>query len=223
MPDKLSGICGYELFGKFMRTKILSKQTLLIAIFSGLILSAGFFLYLSPKSSSQGGSAPLVENVATIPWQEPEQARVGLPVRLKIPSINVDAPVEYVGLTPDGVMDVPKERANVAWFNLGPRPSEKGSAVMAGHYGWKNGKISVFDNLYKLSKGDRVYVEDEKGVVTSFVVRESRRYDPKADASVVFGSSDDKAHLNLVTCEGIWNKIFKSYSKRLVVFTDKEY
>jgi len=223
MPDKfLSGICGYELFGKFMRTKILSKQTLLIVIFSGLILSAGFFLYLSPKSSSQGGSAPLVENVAAIPWQEPEQARVGLPVHIKIPSINIDAPVEYVGLTPDGAMDVPKDLTEVAWFNLGSRPGENGSAVIAGHYGWKNGKASAFDKLYKLRKGDKLYIEDDKGVIVSFVVRESRRYDPNDDASDVFGSPDGKSHLNLITCEGVWDKVSKTYSKRLVVFTDKE-
>src|SRR3989344_2367854 len=222
MPDKLSGICGYELFGKFRRTKVLSNPTLLIVIFLGLILSVGLFLYLSQKSSSQGGSAPLVENISAIPWQEPKQASVGLPVRLKIPSINVDAPFEYVGLTSGGAMDVPEERHNVAWFNLGSRPGENGSAVIAGHYGWKNGKASAFDNLYKLRKGDKIYVEDDKGVIFSFVVRESRRYDPNADASDVFGSPDGKAHLNLITCEGVWDKVSKTYSKRLVVFTDLE-
>lgn len=141
---------------------------------------------------------------------------------LKISSINIDAPVEYVGLASDGAMDVPKERANVAWFNLGPRPGEQGSAVVAGHYGWKNGKASAFDNLYKLRKGDKLYIEDEKGATIAFVVRESRRYDPEADASGVFGSSDGRAHLNLVTCEGAWDRVSKTYSKRLVVFTDKE-
>ena len=120
-------------------------------------------------------------------------------------------------------MDVPKERANVAWFNLGPRPGENGSAVIAGHYGrWKNGKGSVFDNLHKLRKGDKIYVEDENGVIITFVVRESRRYDPNASVGDVFGSNDGKAHLNLITCEGVWDKVSKTYSKRLVVFTDKE-
>ncbi|MDO8443215.1 MAG: class F sortase [bacterium] len=153
---------------------------------------------------------------------DPSTGQVGLPTRLKIPSINVDASVEYVGLTPDGAMDVPKERANVAWFNLGPRPGDNGSAAIAGHYGWKDGKGSAFDNLYKLRKGDKIYVEDDKGVITTFVVRESRRYNPKMDASNVFSSNDGKPHLNLITCEGVWDKVSKTYSKRLVVFTDKE-
>ncbi len=147
---------------------------------------------------------------------------VRLPARLKIPAINVDSVVEYVGLDSSGAMDVPESPDNVAWFKLGQRPGENGSAVIAGHYGWENGKAAAFDNLYKLRKGDKIYVEDEKGAIISFVVRESRRYKPEADASAVFESNDGKAHLNLITCEGDWNKDSKSYSERLVVFTDKE-
>lgn len=133
----------------------------------------------------------------------------------------MDASVEYVGLASDGAMDVPKVQGDVAWFKLGQRPGDSGSAVIAGHYGLKNGKSSVFDNLYKLHKGDKLYIEDENGVTISFVVRESRRYEPKADASAVFSSNDGKAHLNLVTCEGLWDKLTQQYPKRLVVFTDK--
>ncbi|MFZ2299818.1 MAG: class F sortase [Candidatus Moraniibacteriota bacterium] len=54
------------------------------------------------------------------------------------------------------------------------------------------------------------------------MVRESRSFDPDADALDVFSSDDGKAHLNLITCEGVWDKASKRYSKRLVVFTDKE-
>lgn len=204
-----------------MQPKILSKRVLLIVVLSWFVLFAALLLYFIPKSSRHGGSALIVENTAALSNQE--QSSIGLPVRLKIPNINVDASVEYVGLAPDGAMDVPKERADVAWFKLGSRPGENGSAVIAGHYGWKNGKASIFDNLHKLRKGDKLYIEDEKGVIISFVVRESRRYDPGEDASDVFGSPDDgKSHLNLITCEGVWDKVSKTYSKRLVVFTDKE-
>lgn len=146
---------------------------------------------------------------------------VDKPVRLKIPSIGVNAIVEYAGLTAIGAMDVPKGPANVAWFDLGPRPGEKGNAVIAGHYGWKNGIPAVFDGLSALRKGDKIYVEDEKGVTMIFTVRESRMYGENGDGSEVFGLSD-KAHLNLITCEGIWNKVERSYSGRLVVFSDLE-
>jgi LPXTG-site transpeptidase (sortase) family protein len=205
---------------------MISRRTLLPIILTGVTFSLTLFLGLASLGLSlfagtqaQSGSAPLAENGAVLPEQE--QARS--PVRLKIPKINVDAAFEYVGLDPLGAMDAPKGPANVAWFDLGPRPGENGSAVIAGHYGrWKNGEGSVFDNLNKLRKGDRVYVEDEGGVIISFVVRENRKYDPEGDASDVFSSNDGKSHLNLITCEGVWDETEKSYSSRLVVFTDKE-
>jgi LPXTG-site transpeptidase (sortase) family protein len=151
------------------------------------------------------------------------RANSGLPVRLKIPGINVDAPLRPVGLTPDGSMDTAKGPDEAVWFEPGPRPGEDGSAVIAGHYGtWKNGEGSVFDNLHELSKGDKLYIEDDEGATISFVVRESRTYNSNADPSDVFSSSDGKSHLNLITCEGVWNKDSKSYSQRLVIFTDKE-
>lgn len=167
---------------------------------------------------------PKQSDINNIGTQEQDQvSSANLPARLKIPGIDVDAAVELVGLTPAGDMDTPKKPEDVAWFNLGTRPGEKGSAVITGHYGtWKNGKGSVFDNLHKLRQGDKIFVEDDNGSTTVFVVRESRSYDPSADAIDVFSSNDEKAHLNLTTCEGIWNKDSKIYSERLVVFTDKE-
>ena len=118
-------------------------------------------------------------------------------------------------------MDVPKGPAEVAWYKLGSKPGDIGSAVVAGHSGYKNNKMGVFDNLYKLQKGDKLYIEDEKGNTIIFVVRESRKFNPKADALDVFGSSDGKAHMNLVTCVGAWNDVERTHSERLVVFTDK--
>ena len=146
----------------------------------------------------------------------------GFPIRIKIPQIGVDGFLESVGLTSEGAMDAPKNPANGAWFNLGPRPGEIGNAVLAGHFGWKDNRPAVFDNLHKLQKGDKLYVEDANGVTVVFVVRESRRYDPQADTTDVFISSDGTEHLILITCEGVWNKAEKSYSKRLVVFADME-
>lgn len=150
------------------------------------------------------------------------KASVGAPVQLAIPAIEVDAKVEDVGLTPDGAMDSPSNQDGVAWYQLGPRPGEIGSAVMAGHYGWKSAAGSVFDNLHKLQPGDTVNVTDDAGVQTTFVVRESKMYDLKMDDTDVFHSTDGIAHLNLVTCGGVWNEDKHMYSNRLVVFTDKE-
>ena len=73
-----------------------------------------------------------------------------------------------------------------------------------------------------LRKGDKIYIEDEKDANTVFVVREIQMYDKDDDAYDVFGLSDGKVRLNLITCTGVWNKIEKTYSDRLIVFADKE-
>jgi len=192
----------------------LLRRSFLIFILFGALFSLGLISYFSSNVlalSQQRQANTLVNQVGS-----------GLPFRLKIPSINVDSIVEYVGITEEGAMDVPKDIANAGWYDLGPRPGENGSAVIAGHYGWKNGMPAAFDNLSKLQRGDQIYVEDETGAIITFVVREIKSLDPKADVSAVFSSNDRKAHLNLVTCEGVWDKTQKSYSKRLVVFADRE-
>ncbi|MSR70434.1 DUF3494 domain-containing protein [Candidatus Kaiserbacteria bacterium] len=145
---------------------------------------------------------------------------VGFP-HLKIPEINVDTSLESVGLTQEGAVDVPKSPTNAGWFDLGPRPGESGNAVIVGHYGWKDAIPAVFDDLHALHKGDKLYIENEKGV-TTFVVRALQTYGQNEDAPEVFASNDGKAHLNLITCGGVWDPVEKSYSDRTVVFTDKE-
>ena len=142
-------------------------------------------------------------------------------LRLKIPVIGINSIIGYVGLTSLGAMDAPKGPADVVLFDPGPNPGEEGSAVIAGHYGWKNGIPAVFDNLSKLKEGDKIYIENEKGITTTFIVKKVVSYGENDDASKVFVSSDGKSHLNLITCGGKYNKLKKSYSNRLVVFSDK--
>lgn len=202
-----------------MQRKIPLKWSVFVVSVVGILFSIIIIFFLVPDLPAQGSFTPSSPQVSL----SADQADSGFPpTRLKIPSINVDAAIESVGLTTDGAMDVPKQPDDVAWYNLGIRPGGLGSAVIDGHSGYKNNRPAVFDNLYKLSKGDKIYVEDGKGVMTTFVVREIRKYNPNADAADVFSSNDDQAHLNLITCTGFWNKIWKSHSERLVVFTDKE-
>lgn len=152
----------------------------------------------------------------------PAPAKIGAPSRLRIPKIAVNATVEPVGVTNDGTMDVPKGVLNAAWYQPGPPPGEAGSAVIDGHFDQVGGKPAVFYNLQDLRPGDKVTIEDSNGISISFVVREARKYDPKAETTAIFKSTDGKAHLNLITCSGNWDTAAQSYSSRLVVFTDKE-
>ena len=106
------------------------------------------------------------------------------------------------------------------YVESGPRPGETGSAVIDGHVDWYAGQTGAFRDLRGAVPGDIVEVEDDAGATVSFVVRGSRTYDAAADATDVFVSTDGLAHLNLITCEGTWDRIAGQYSKRLVIFAD---
>lgn len=117
-------------------------------------------------------------------------------------------------------MDIFKWPIGVSWYDLGPRPGEIGSAVIAGHYGiWKNWDVSVFQRLRNLHTGDIVSVENDKWETISFVVRQSKIYAMNANTLEVFSSGDGMSHLNLITC--VFDPISRTYPNRLVVFTDK--
>lgn len=146
---------------------------------------------------------------------------LGSPVRLIVPAININAGIQYLGVTNIGEMEVPNNVVDVGWFELGPRPGEQGSSVIAGHLNGPSGEVGVFADLSKLKKGDKLYIKNDNGTSVTFVVREKRTYDP-GHAADVFNMSDT-SHLNLITCDGDWNNDKKSYSKRLVVFTDIVY
>lgn len=168
------------------------------------------------KFPSAGQNELLAYSDFRVPSAVPE----GLPVRLQIPVINVDAAIEDGLITPDGRMDVPAGSKNVSWFALGPHPGQTGSAVIGGHFGITNGVPWVFYDLDKLKVGDKIYVLDDRKDTLAFVVRSIKSFDRTDDATVVFSSNDGLAHLNLITCEGIWNADKRVYPQRLVIFTD---
>ncbi len=221
-----------------MKTKNLLKlrSVLLILVFV-VVVGAGLWLLvlsrlsqnktIPPNDDLFGWKYPSVkfpitgiDQLAYSDIRDPGGIPEGLPIRLKIPVIGVDAAIEDALITPDGRMDVPAGTVNVAWFALGPHPGEVGSAVIGGHFGIDNGVPRVFYDLDKLKVGDKIYILDDKGNSLAFIVRKIELFDRNADATSVFTSSDGLAHLNLITCEGIWNQVNGAYPQRRVVFTD---
>lgn len=186
----------------------------MISILVLCYLESPIFLSESESKAPLSVSQPIVDELIS--------EDIGIPVRLKIPIINLDADIENVALMNDGSMAVPEDPMKAGWFELGHRPGEMGSAVIAGHVDWWNGATGVFADLRNIRPGDSITVEDENGLDIVFVVREIRVYDAVADATDVFSLNDGQAHLNLVTCDGKWDKNTGQYSQRLVVFADRK-
>lgn len=167
-------------------------------------------------------AAPLPAEIATTVVRQTvattDAAQASMGSRLVIPSIKVDAAIREMGYTTAGAMEVPDNRFDVSWFEPGTVPGETGSAVMAGHNRWDQG-IGVFDRLDELQVGDLVSVVSGEGLASSFVVTGTRTYAVTDDGNDIFDSATG-AHLNLITCSGVWNSALQDYTTRLVVFTD---
>jgi len=205
-----------------MEIKHLSqKNYITIAVLAAIAALVAYVLFAwnwqaPPNSETPDPGSGFVSNT-TVAQHVPEAP--GLPALLTIPTIKVNAKVVYLGLAKDGSIGAPTGPYNVAWFKLGPRPGEKGSAIITGHFGpWRSGASSVFDNLNKLKAGDKIYIKDDKGKQLTFQVRETKKYSPNESPEEVF--ADDGMHLNLITCQGQWISSQKTYTQRLVVFTD---
>ena len=224
-----------------MKKKTAVIATLVILLCAGAAW-AGYYFLVSPKINQQ--NAPVATVPESLAWKFPASflklpvagtgvpvssayssiptpgaAPSGLPVRLEIPIIGVDSFIEDAYITPQGAMEVPAGTVDVAWFALGPHPGQVGSAVVGGHFGIENGVPFVFYNLSKLKVGDDIYIVDDEGNTITFVITATSLFAANADATTVFTSNDGLEHLNLITCEGIWNEVAGEYPDRTVVFT----
>ena len=148
----------------------------------------------------------------------PEKRVYSLPVRLTIPKIEVDAAVLPMGLTSTGNMQAPLTNSDTGWYKYGTRPGNEGSAVIDGHLGLSS--EAVFGKLSQLVVGDIISTVDDQGSVVSFQVRKIETYDRSSDATDIFNSKSG-SHLNLITCNGDWEAKQATYSKRLVIFSDR--
>jgi sortase (surface protein transpeptidase) len=165
---------------------------------------------------------PLPSGTPTAPYATPtpdEFEQAGVPVRLEIPAIRVDAAVEHVGRLPNNSVDVPKIPADVAWFDESALPGQPGkSSVIDGHLDSRTGP-AVFWDLRKLVPGDELVVTYSSGARYVFTVEEKERYTTDAlPTQKIYGESPLR-RLNLITCDGAWDKGQASYRQRLAVYT----
>ena len=108
---------------------------------------------------------------------------------------------------------------DVGWYNAGPLPGERGSAVIAGHLDRPGGNPAVFWHLRDLHVGDDVLVVDTHGKTVRFHVTAIMFYPPQvAPVQDIFGNTAG-SFLNLSTCAGDWIPTQHQTALRFVVYT----
>jgi hypothetical protein len=172
----------------------------------------------TPATAARAGSASAATGQPPAPAAAP-MAR-SLPVSVAIPAIGVRAEMIRLGLEPGGAMAVPPltHPQLAGWFDLGPTPGERGTAVIVGHVDAAGVGPAVFYELGDLRPGDRIYVTLADHRVAAFAVWAAALY-PKADfpAATVYGDTSQPS-LRLITCGGIFDPQTGHYLSNIVVF-----
>jgi LPXTG-site transpeptidase (sortase) family protein len=141
-----------------------------------------------------------------------------LPDRVRIPAIQVDAPIIPVGLDADGWVGAPPpEDPNLAgWFTGAVTPGEKGTAVVVGHVDNQQGP-AVFYGLGALRKGHRIEVARQDGKTAEFEIYGVEVFE-KDDfpGDRVYGSKG-APELRVITCGGGFSKQ-DGYAGNVVAF-----
>jgi len=141
---------------------------------------------------------------------------IGIPARITIASLGVDAPIDPVGLERNGSMEVPGA-TETGWYRYGPRPgSDAGSAVIAAHVDF-NGVRGVFFDLRKLGAGAEIDVTDDAGTVRRFMVSERFQVGKRALPVDELFRPDGTPVLTLITCGGGFDERHRTYDDNIVI------
>ncbi|MCX4974681.1 class F sortase [Streptomyces sp. NBC_00620] len=140
------------------------------------------------------------------------------PDRIRIPSIQVNAPLMGLGLTPPGSLDVPPAaKKNLAgWYEAGTTPGEQGTAIVAGHVDNAEGP-AVFYDLGALKKGTNIEVERRDSSTAVFTVDAVEMYDAHDFPDEKVYGAAHRPELRVITCGGGYSKS-TGYQGNVVVF-----
>ena len=146
------------------------------------------------------------------------QSHERIPVTLRIPAIDVEAPVLAAGVEPNGDMEVPRNVTDVAWYKHGPAPGDAGSAVLAAHVDLAGQGPGAFFDLRTIETGDVIYVDFDDGVTETFRAEARTIYEKTELPTEAIFSRDGPPVLTLITCGGAFNRSTRSYDSNVVVY-----
>ncbi|HZG03882.1 MAG TPA: class F sortase [Streptomyces sp.] len=140
------------------------------------------------------------------------------PLRLRIPRVSLDARIEAVGVTDDGMVEVPADAGEAGWYRHGPPPgAPAGSAVLVGHVDSRTGDLGAFAKLYRVRAGDAVTVAREGAPPARYEVTAREVVDKEELPPEVFRRAG-RPVLTLVTCAPPYDRARGGYQRNLVVY-----
>ncbi|CAL9357949.1 class F sortase [Streptomyces sp. Tu 3180] len=150
-------------------------------------------------ADSQAPGGPVAGSVQPLPYAVPD--------RVRIPAIQVDAPIMPVGLDAEGWVDAPPpEDPNLAgWFTGAVSPGEKGTAVVVGHVDNHRGP-AVFYGLGALKKGNRVEIARKDAKTAVFEIYGVEVFAKNNFPGDRVYASKGAPELRVITCGGAFSQ-----------------
>jgi sortase (surface protein transpeptidase) len=141
------------------------------------------------------------------------------PTRVRIPSIQVNAPLTGLSLDQDGHLAAPPDddRNLAGWYSAGTAPGSTGTAIMAGHVDTRQG-AAVFYNLGALKKGGTVDVDRADGSTAIFGIDAIEVYRAQQFPSKKVYGPASRPELRLITCGAGFDKSRQEYLGNVVVY-----
>jgi LPXTG-site transpeptidase (sortase) family protein len=203
------------------------KLTKLIVVVAVLLIAFGV-VQLALRVSKTTGSAPPPNprQTVTVDTDTPIEKKATAaeyivpadqPRMIHLPTISASGPIQKVGLNKSNAIAVPTNVHFAGWYTGSAKPGYPGLSVIDGHV---SGKYSagIFKQLPKLEKGSEFSIEYGDGSRRTFAVVDGRTL-PEKDAAgyLLQKRSTIDRQLNLITCDGVYDRQTKQYDKRYII------
>lgn len=180
----------------------------------------------SPSSSTaSGAAAPTPSSSATARTAASSVCVAGVPARLVIPALGVNAAFQTIGLDTSAPADSqgrrplgnPSDRTKAGWYSAGPRPGSGTGTVLANGHTYHDGS-AIFKESFasRVATGQRIDVVQANGSVCSYRVQRVWRDVAKTAYPAIVSSQglydfSGPERLFLATCGGPFDPSVQNY------------
>ncbi|MGH9185863.1 MAG: class F sortase [Acidimicrobiales bacterium] len=148
----------------------------------------------------------------------PETGTPVVPERIRIPSLEVDAPVVPIVVDPSGVLEVPPDPQAVGWWAEGAQPGAGlGTSILAGHVNSATLGPGALAHLSDLRLGEGVIVVGG-GQELHFRIEALRQYPKNELPATEAFSQAVEGRLAIVSCGGQFNRRTGHYLDNVIAY-----
>lgn len=151
------------------------------------------------------------------PGTLPEARQVVPPVRLALPSLDVDMSVIDVGVAETGQMELPDDPAVAGWYRYGAdAQGAEGRILIAAHVDAVGYPIGPLARLREVREGETVSIAMADGAARDFEIQSLTYYEKTALPADELFTRSGPAALVIITCGGPFDSATGHYRDNVV-------